>query len=165
MSTPTQKSGPIPLDAIALSAVSGGEGRDERDPGTNDYENGTWSHDVLAGGDGDDTLVGHDGNDVLFGGAGDDQLLGGEGRDSFSWAPGQGNDSIDGGNGIDVLMLNLPEMSPEDLLANIEVAEGSPAPVLLDGRIDLTGVTGTLVIGGERVSFTGLERIAMIGER
>ena len=82
---------------------------------------GTANNDVLFGRDGDDELVGDDGADELFGGVGDDDLLGGNGDDVLSGGEGFDNllgeagadqlryepgDFIDGGTGIDTLLVN-----------------------------------------------------------
>lgn len=156
-----------PIDDAALAAVTGGSrdgGRSERDPDSNDYMGGTWQSDVLSGGGGDDTIMGHGGNDFIAGGAGADLIDGGEGDDRITWATGQGNDTINGGDGNDALTLNIPGMSLEELLASIELAEGSAAPFVNGATINVTGVTGTLVIGDERISFSNLESLRLVME-
>jgi len=156
-----------PIDDAALAAVTGGSrdgGRSERDPDSNDYMGGTWQSDVLSGGGGDDTIMGHGGNDFIAGGAGADLIDGGEGDDRITWATGQGNDTINGGDGNDALTLNIPGMSLEDLLASIELAEGSAVPFVNGAAINVAGVTGTLVIGEERISFSNLESLRLMME-
>jgi len=167
MSNPPTRPAPQALDDATLAAVTGGAGfssEGDRNPDSNDYVGGTWQSDLLSGGGGDDTISGHAGNDLISGGTGADLIDGGEGHDRITWAQGQGNDTIDGGEGSDTLMLNVEGMSLEDLLASIEVADGSPAPSIDRGTINLSGVTGTLVIGDERVSFSNLESLRLMSE-
>jgi RTX calcium-binding nonapeptide repeat (4 copies) len=67
---------------------------------------------TLLGGPGDDTLIGGDGFDGVKGGKGDDVARLGGYFDSFSWAPGDGSDSVDGGASRDSLFMqgtNDPE--------------------------------------------------------
>jgi hypothetical protein len=58
-------------------------------------------------------LLGNGGNDILIGGTEDfnslnrDRGFGGVGEDVCVWAPGDGNDFFDGGEGLDVLILEL----------------------------------------------------------
>ena len=84
---------------------------------------GEDGNDQIAGGGGNDTLFGQDGNDFLEGGDGDDTLDGGVGADIMNG--GAGNDTIvihagdvfageiiDGGNGIDRLVVSDNNMHP-----------------------------------------------------
>jgi hypothetical protein len=67
---------------------------------------------TLLGGPGDDTLIGGDGFDLAKGGKGNDVARLGANFDSFSWAPGDGNDTVDGGSSRDSLFMqgtNDPE--------------------------------------------------------
>jgi uncharacterized delta-60 repeat protein len=57
--------------------------------------------DLLSGGGGGDNLDGMGGNDRLYGGTGNDHLVGGNHNDRMSG--GDGNDGFLGGNGVDVL--------------------------------------------------------------
>lgn len=100
-----------------------------------DLLHGDTGKDALFGGDGDDTLEGGDWSDVLIGGDGDDSLSGGNGNDELSGvnlsrdltvdeirrfrdeddpapsedlylsAEADGADTLDGGDGDDMLML------------------------------------------------------------
>jgi Ca2+-binding RTX toxin-like protein len=91
--------------------------------GGNDTLDGGAGNDALFGGDGNDTLLGGDGNDTLDAGDGDDILDGGVGADNMTG--GTGNDtivihannvpfgeSIDGGDGIDRLVVSNSNMHP-----------------------------------------------------
>jgi len=60
--------------------------------------------DDLFGSQGADRFVGGDGDDFVFGDNGDDLALLGAGDDVFQWNPGDGNDTIEGQDGIDVLI-------------------------------------------------------------
>lgn len=66
--------------------------------------------DLLIGGDGNDTLRGGNGKDILYGGAGSDVILGGNGNDiivEFANENAGSYDFIDGGRGLDTLVLHL----------------------------------------------------------
>lgn len=80
----------------AANILAGGDG--------NDLLDGRAGRDTLYGGNGSDTLVGGAGADQLFGGAGADQLLGGDGNDSLYLE--EGDDIIDGGAGVDRLIVS-----------------------------------------------------------
>jgi Ca2+-binding RTX toxin-like protein len=71
---------------------------------------GPGGDDTLAGGAGNDTLAGNGGTDTLIGGTGADNLLGGAGDDVLLVASGAeyAGDSINGGNGNDVLRFTSP---------------------------------------------------------
>ncbi|WP_238536987.1 calcium-binding protein, partial [Caulobacter sp. AP07] len=89
------------VDAVAVTAVDGGNG-DLLDGGAgNDRLYGGKGSDWLKGGDGVDALYGGAGGDILEGGAGDDQgaagvaaVLGGAGSDQYVFGYGDGNDVI-----------------------------------------------------------------------
>jgi Ca2+-binding RTX toxin-like protein len=144
--------------------VSGAEGSDQL--------RGMIGDDLLIGGAGSDRLDGGTGNDTIVGGAGADNLSGDSndvlpdqtivvaaGEDVFLWAPGDGNDTISGGNGTDTLVVNVPGMTLDQLLAGLTWDPRGPTPAIVDGAIDLTGIVGTLTIGGETIRFLGLERL------
>lgn len=124
---------------------------------------------TLTGGEGGDNLLGHTNSQVLLGGGGDDVLAGAQGHDTIQggsgddlaiWTPGDGSDSIDGGTGTDTLRLDRLDITPEQILDAIEVDAGGPQPVLTgDGRIDVSGVTGRIVLGGVTIDFRNLEYI------
>ena len=67
----------------------------------NDTINGGTGNDIISGGMGDDYLFGGAGNDHLYGGAGNDHLYGGAGNDHLYG--GAGNDFLDGGTGTNML--------------------------------------------------------------
>ncbi len=78
-------------------------GEDESLTGTehNDVIFGSGGDDILFGGDGNDYLFGGDGNDTLYGGDDNDHLYGGAGNDYLDG--GDGNDFLDGGDGTNHL--------------------------------------------------------------
>ena len=96
-----QAGGTLVVDAVAATAVDGGNG-DLLDGGAgNDRLYGGKGSDWLKGGDGVDLLVGGAGGDILEGGAGDDQgasgaaaVLGGAGSDQYVFGYGDGKDVI-----------------------------------------------------------------------
>ena len=61
---------------------------------------------TLKGGAGRDTLIGSPGDDVIAGGTDVDVALLGGGLDTFTWAPGDGNDIVEGQGGTDFLQMN-----------------------------------------------------------
>jgi FG-GAP-like repeat/RTX calcium-binding nonapeptide repeat (4 copies) len=82
--------------------------------------NGTTTRVFLDGGEGNDRLTGGNESDILLGGAGNDLLVGrngddfilaGEGFDTFSWAPGDDNDTLEGQDGQDLLVFNGANIS------------------------------------------------------
>ena len=76
---------------------------------------GRGGNDVLMGGDGNDRLNGDDGIDRLEGGADDDRLLGGADNDVL--LPGTGTDYIEGNSGDDeIRFTSAAEASPGDVI-------------------------------------------------
>ncbi len=67
---------------------------------------GNAAANTLTGNDGDDTLLGRDGNDVLLGGAGLDTLDGGAGNDRLEGGSDGLADSLKGGAGDDIYVVN-----------------------------------------------------------
>jgi len=61
---------------------------------------------ALKGGAGKDTIIGSSSDDVIAGGTGVDIALMGGGLDTFTWAPGEGNDIVEGQAGTDFLQMN-----------------------------------------------------------
>src|SRR6267142_938570 len=114
--------------------ISGGAGDDTLFGGRGHHGghgSATGGNDTLLGGDGNDTLSGQNGNDFLDGGVGDDTLDGGAGLDIISG--GVGNDTIvihasevpfgeiiDGGDGIDRLVVGDNNMHPHATISNME---------------------------------------------
>jgi Ca2+-binding RTX toxin-like protein len=72
--------------------------------GGNDTIIGSWTDDILEGGDGLDDLYGRGGNDEIYGNADRDQIWGQSGTDKLFG--GTGNDDLYGGDGVDVLSGN-----------------------------------------------------------
>ena len=106
-----------------------------------------WSrNDTLGGGDGNDYLDGNGGDDSISGGAGDDYLMGDSGNDTLEGGTGDDTiigeigETLDGGEGIDALDLDLSSVT-EDLT------------VVLDFNItnNLQGISNTQVTNFEAV--------------
>lgn len=126
-----------------------------------DYAFGGGGNDIILGGDGHDGLLGGDGDDTLAGNGGRDMVDGGAGDDVILWSPGDGPDILTGGSGHDELRLERTGLSIDQVLAGLVPDPGFPAPVLVDGALDLTGITGSLTIGGETFRFSGFERLTL----
>jgi Ca2+-binding RTX toxin-like protein len=113
--------------------------------GGNDVLLGGGSNDVLLGGEGGDLLDGGDARDRLEGGAGNDQLIGGEGDDVL--LPGTGTDRVEGGIGNDEIHFGAAaEASSDDV---IDGGTGIDFIVLASGitAFDLSPVTFTGIEG------------------
>jgi Ca2+-binding RTX toxin-like protein len=166
MKTPTPFSAPQALDAAALDRVTGGAKMSLGEPSVDGDQviEGTMVGEMLQGGDGQDTILGQGGDDQIVGGFGADHIEAGSGDDTVIWSPGQGSDTIDGGSGSDTLLVNIRGLSLDALLNAIQTAPGSAAPSIQGGTINLAGVTGTLVIGDERISFSNLETLRLTGK-
>jgi len=113
---------------------------------------------VLDGGEGNDTIIGSVGNETILGGDGDDTIIGGSGNDYIE--AGAGNDSvffdstdtdvkIDGGSGLDKLILSGKGEINIENLSNFEAIIGDGGAVqsvtmtLTDGLVvSLGGDTG-----------------------
>ena len=95
------------LEGDGLSNVLNGDTSHERLYGFDgdDVIDGSAGDDLIRGGAGNDTLIGGDGNDTLIDGNGQDSFSGGAGDDLMSVSSDQ-FDSIDGGEGFDVLALD-----------------------------------------------------------
>ncbi|HEX6656640.1 MAG TPA: hypothetical protein VF065_01085, partial [Ilumatobacter sp.] len=61
---------------------------------------------TLKGGAGKDTIIGSTSDDLISGGTDVDLALMGGGLDTFTWAPGDGNDIVEGQAGTDFLQMN-----------------------------------------------------------
>jgi hypothetical protein len=124
-------------------------------------------NDIAGGGADDDRVLGSSGDDTLAGGLGHDTVDGGYDSDTIAWAIGDGNDSLlggsnaDGSAGFDTLRLEQTGLSTEQLIALIVPDTDSPAPKLVGGVIDVTGVTGSITIAGETIRFAEFERITL----
>ncbi|MBR0657472.1 Hint domain-containing protein, partial [Plastoroseomonas arctica] len=113
---------------------------------------GAFNNDSFTGftgvvtGSGADSLRGSAGNDSLSGGAGADTLVGGNGADSISagndadeirWDRFEGNDTIDGGDGNDILRISTRDFTPASLPTG---GNAGPAPGL-NGWERISGIT------------------------
>lgn len=125
---------------------------------------GSTQSDTIDGGTGNDTLVGGDGQDRLLGGGDDDYLQGGNGADFLAGSNGSeagndtlfggsdndtinssgaGADQIDGGDGVDWLILYRDTTSTSYL---IDLRSGGGTSDIGDG---------TTIANIERISFVG----------
>lgn len=129
--------------------------------GGNDHLYSAGGNDTVTGGSGTDRMDGGSGDDLMAGGAGTDSVSGGEGHDTILWSPEEGNDVLNGGEGVDTLRLEVTGMSLQDVLGALTLAPGSAQPQIVDGVMVLTGVSGTLTIGGETLTFSGFERLEL----
>ena len=144
------------IGSVAGDTIFGQEGNDTIHSGE--------GSDTLYGGSGNDSLYGDDGDDMLFGGDGDDQLFGGAGNDYLDGGAGQdtvyagsGDDIvvydkddylIDGGEGIDVLLVDNSELS---------LGDGSLRSLddLLGSNNDLQKTDAGPIVNGFEVVITG----------
>lgn len=109
----------------------------------------TEGDDMLNGGAGDDTIDGLGGNDNISLGAGNDVVFGGAGNDWInaggSWNGGA--DTIDGGDGYDVVTYNYSQYTTG--IVFMATGAGGSQVDLFDGSTDtLTGVEQVYATGG-----------------
>jgi Ca2+-binding RTX toxin-like protein len=116
----------------------GSEGNDFVDASATNYVN------TLSGYGGSDTLLGGSGNDYLDGGDGTDSLNGGDGDDTINTSFGS---KIDGGAGIDYLILDYSLLSQSTNTANIT----------FDSSGNGSGTDGTTIKNIESFRFDGSE--------
>ena len=151
----------------------GGDGRDLLEGDSGD--------DTLSGGAGADTIVGGTGTNVIAGGAGADVLVGGtywwdsDTENFFHWRPGDGADVVYGSPGRDTLVLEDLGLHFTAVQQLITLAGGTgfdggfdrgagSNPWVSEGIFRLTGDgNGTITIGGETITFFGIERIQLKG--
>ena len=172
-------------------AFGGGGNDDIIGNAGNDQGYGGAGNDFISGGDGNDLAFGGEGNDALTGGAGSDQLygeagndliigndmdraadivMGGAGDDTYIWSPGSGSDQFHGEAGRDTL--NLVHIGGMDGLREalnlynpgLQMLQDSNGGVsFVDANGQFASVSGELRIGGETLSFSGVERIQLNG--
>jgi Ca2+-binding RTX toxin-like protein len=92
----------------------------------NDILTGSSGSDELIGGTGNDQLSGGSGNDLIDGGFGNDVMLGGAGDDSIYDIMG-GTFTVDGGSGIDFLLLHSTSTTGINFSLATAFASGSSA--------------------------------------
>ncbi|MEX0808052.1 MAG: Calx-beta domain-containing protein, partial [Dongiaceae bacterium] len=137
-------------------AIHGGDDDDSIMGGNqNDQLLGDDGNDTILGGAGDDTIVGDVGNDLILGGSGADLASGDTGNDTIRFSDAD-NDSIDGGAGIDVLLLDQLSLNFDSVadgqVSGIEIldlgrTDGISRAVTLDAQdvIDFEASTGVSV--------------------
>lgn len=105
-STMTSGGSLVMATATTVTTITGSLGNDTLIGDAASTISGGAGDDTITGGSGIDVLSGGDGNDTITSGAGNDTLTGGAGDDTFILA---GNltqaDSIDGGEGTDILSI------------------------------------------------------------
>ncbi|MEM7094341.1 MAG: hypothetical protein AAF567_15170 [Actinomycetota bacterium] len=112
----------------------------------NDYGEGGYGIDWVLGHDGNDWLLGGPDGDLVWGGPGND-TLGGQGGDDFVVAGEEGDDSVDGGDGNDLLLGDNVGLPP----GNDTMTGGNGDDVLwgFDGDDTLNGGPGNdTLLGG-----------------
>ncbi|MDR1777597.1 MAG: hypothetical protein LBR31_07210 [Desulfovibrio sp.] len=124
----------ILLGGAGNDVLIGGAGNDYLDAGAADA---STDKNYLDGGDGNDYLDGGAGHNIVSGGAGNDVIVYHEG------------DTISGGDGFDVLLVDTPEGDLDALFSNLNG--------LLDDHADME-----VAVGGENASqFTSLSEIGV----
>jgi uncharacterized repeat protein (TIGR01451 family) len=129
-------------DTVSAEASSTGQSilLDELDPEPDDLE-------CAIGGPDDDELVGNDLNNSIWAGSGVDNVFGQAGDDVLSTRDDEGGDSIDGGPGINICMID-----PGDTGSNCQPsAEDSQfsCQVGADLQIDKRDLTDPVDLGGD----------------
>jgi hypothetical protein len=122
---------------------------------------------VLNGGAGNDFIVASPGDDIVNGGPGNNEVQLGAGDDTFTWNPGDGSSLIDGGDGIDSIIVNGSDQA-ESFTGNSERSIGGGGPgVLLKGisptpfNLQIANAEHlTLNANGGDDSFTGADDFA-----
>lgn len=118
--------------------------------GRNDVLDGGQGADVLIGGQGDDTIRGGSGNDFIMGGSTsivrlpDDRIL----LDGYTTADG-GNDVVDGGDGIDHVVLRFGGRAEN---VELDLGDSSRVNILYSGGVAVGSVVNVEkadLIGGE----------------
>ena len=131
--------------------------------------------DTIDGGAGRDTIYGdgadpnaRGGNDYVTGGVGDhaaDLVFLGGGDDVYAWRPGDGNDLVNFGTG-NMDRLDLAGVTPSQLAAGLQLPPGvflqeipgNPFTFrFIDGIGRQVEGNGTFTLGGERLTFTGVD--------
>jgi len=114
----------------------------------NDVSRGWDGHDVLDGGAGNDVLEGGLGNDELIGGTGADILRGGIGRDTLRIQGDGLADTLDGGGGLDRLIVGVgwagPVVMSGSFASTVQVTAAGAlvATITAVESIELTGSSG-----------------------
>ena len=156
------------IGGAANDTLIGGGGADVFTGGAgNDQITGNLGTDLIDAGDGNDSVSGGAGDDTISAGKGIDTLNGGDGNDQFVLA---GNltsaDRVDGGLGVDTLLLNGDYSAGLVLgtttIVNVEqitVADGFSYKLTLDNATNTAG----LVVDGH--ALTGVNTLDLDGSR
>ncbi|GAB3663126.1 peroxidase family protein [Ramlibacter alkalitolerans] len=137
----------------AANVVVGGAGNDILDGGAgNDTLTGGAGDDVLIGGAGNDTLLGGDGDDILDGGLGNDDIAAGAGNDTILRSIGHGADSVDGGDGVDTLVVTGNDANE---MLRVLVSGGKLATIANGTVVNVESVTADTRGGIDTLSYAG----------
>ncbi|MEL6236631.1 MAG: calcium-binding protein [Pseudomonadota bacterium] len=132
-----------------------------------DSVSGGAGNDLLIGNAGDDTIAGGKGDDTIFAGSGNDVIL--EGNTVKDFKLGRGSDSINGGDGVDLLAYDLgPDADSGPGLtivfaagyARMTVREAGVAVTNIDRFANIEAIIGTdlddtFIASTETASFFG----------
>ena len=103
----------------------------------------------LESGEGDDTLFGGDGDDFLGSGSGNDSINGEAGDDAISIYDFESTKIIDGGDGVDTLILFPPDFRDLDVdLERGSVLDGQPGEQQFENIENIVTVDGNDTIRG-----------------
>ena len=103
-----------------MATISGTNSND--DGVTNAVLNGSVEDDYINGLEGDDSLFGGAGDDTLSGDQGADQLFGEGGNDTLIWRFEDDADTMNGGDGIDTVLI-VPEILGVERVQNLIFAD------------------------------------------
>ncbi|WP_208995150.1 cadherin domain-containing protein [Roseibium hamelinense] len=168
--------GDVESAAVATNDDDGQEGLEQTGTNEADTLEGGAGADALYGLDGNDILIGNEGadrldggagNDLFKGGKGDDEMVGDDGNDMFAYAMGDGNDSISGGTGSWIDVIDLADGADGTPLGEygadwtITVTEGS-IETLADGSITLAENSDGYIelADGAKVDFSDVESVS-----
>ena len=123
-------------DATAVVVIYGGGGDDHIVLGSAESAAyGEAGNDTLNGGASADTLSGGDGNDYISGGLGRDVIDGGAGDDVVAWIAGDGDDTITGGTGLNVLLVQGDPVVGNSFTLEPQALNGTLFEVLIAGQV------------------------------
>ncbi|SPF78361.1 calcium-binding protein [Pseudoprimorskyibacter insulae] len=142
-----------PVFGIVVSMTGQGTGTVADGWGWTDSFSGI---ELIEGGYGDDLFYGGSGNDEFAGGGGDDHLRGFGGDDRFFMDTG--DDTFDGGDGFDLLLIDLSDEDPNAYDLEINLA-GQFIGKLgeTDHRDEVISVESIELTGGLDAVFTGTD--------
>jgi hypothetical protein len=88
----------------------------------------------------------------------------------IAWKPGDGSDTVVGGPGSDTLRVEMTGMTAGQFLAAIAIdppGDGDDRLAItlevVDGKVNVSGLSGSITIGGEVIRFSEIEHIELAG--